>query len=387
MLAFAACLSACGGRAYVYDHDPMDGIRARAETQTEGNVRVSASVLGEDETSALFGVPLYDQGIQPVWIEIENRGPAMMRYAPAGTDRFYFSPLEVAYKNRGPFSDAGRSAMERRFHELSVPRYVDPGETRSGFVFTHASLGAKGFNVDVFGDEDSRHFSFLMRVPGFVPDYANVDFDSLYPPENIVVHDERSIALALRGLDCCSADESGESTLNPVNVVLVGSGEDLLIALLRSGWTEMSAEVSAGEEAHFLFGRKQDAIFRHTTGGSSGEYTLRLWLAPVKLGEDRVWAGAIKQVLTHRWIVPRDDPDVDNARDFLSQNLWYSQALLKIGRVTGPEVVPVENFWANLLETRYFTDGVRNVYWLSGDPVSLLDTESVDWDDATVGTE
>lgn len=374
-------VSACGGRAYVYERDPMVEIRSRAETQSEGTVRVSASVPGEAETERLFGVPLYDQGIQPVWIEIENSGPEMVRYALVGTDRFYFSPLEVAYKNRGPFSEEGRDEMQRNFYSHSMPRYVDPGETRSGFVFTHASLGAKGFNVDVFGDEDTYHFSFLMRVPGFVPDYANVDFESIYDSDEIAMYDEQGIYAALQTLGCCSTDEDDESTRNPINLVLVGEGAELLIALLRSGWTEMSAEGSADADPHFFFGRKQDAIFRYQRKQLNGYYEMRLWLAPMLLDEERVWIGEIKHVLTHRWIVPRDDPDVDEAREFFTQNLWYSQTLLKLGRVSGQEIVPIESIWAdlNLLEADYFTDGYRNVYWLSSEPVSLHELKTADW--------
>ena len=46
--------------------------RDRAETQYKDNVRVTASVLSAEESQSLFDLPLYDQGIQPIWLEIEN---------------------------------------------------------------------------------------------------------------------------------------------------------------------------------------------------------------------------------------------------------------------------------------------------------------------------
>jgi hypothetical protein len=155
LLGVGALCAGCGGHAYVYKPVASIEIQDRAESQSDETVRVSAMVPGREETEAVFGVALYDQGIQPVWLEIENNGPEQVRYALVSTDSNYFSPLEVAYKNRSGFSDEARVEMERRFHRLAMPRYIDPGETRSGFVFTHADTGAKGFNVDLFDSGDS----------------------------------------------------------------------------------------------------------------------------------------------------------------------------------------------------------------------------------------
>ena len=129
---------ACTWRAYIYESVDDVDFRDHSDMQSEGPVRVSASVLGREETEKIFGLSLYDQGIQPVWLEVENKSAVQIRYAPVGTDRFYFSPLEVAYKNRGGYSDEAREEMARRFHRLSMPRYIGAGETRDGFVFTHA---------------------------------------------------------------------------------------------------------------------------------------------------------------------------------------------------------------------------------------------------------
>lgn len=184
----AAFLAGCGGRAYVRDATDLTEIRGRAETQTDGPIRVSAAVPSREETTQIFGIDLYDQGIQPVWLEFENTGTTLARYAMVSTDHAYFSPFEVAYKNRSGYSDEARVEMERHFNELSMPRYLDPDETRSGFVFTHADAGAKGFNVDLFSSGDSFYFNFLLRVPGFVPDYANIDFDSIYSENELTVY-------------------------------------------------------------------------------------------------------------------------------------------------------------------------------------------------------
>jgi hypothetical protein len=380
LIACGLAVSGCGGRAYVYQ--PIDEVnfRSHAEEQSAGLVRVTASVLGREETSDIFGLSLYDQRIQPVWLEIENKGAVQIRYAPVGTDRLYFSPLEVAYKNRGGYSAEARAEMERRFDKLAMPRYIDAGEIREGFVFTHADFGAKAFNVDLFGSGDSLHFTFLMGVPGFVPDYANIDFDSLYAADEIKIVAGEDMYEAVKSLACCITDESDAEGGDPSNIVLIGAGEDLLRALLRSGWIETSVEDSIEEKSQYSYGRPQDAIFRYHSLTGSSFYELRLWLAPLMFGDYRVWTGQVQHFFHSRSIFNRPDPDIDNARSFALQNLLYGQSLKALGWIAGEAIAPVESFWENRINASYFSDGYQVVLWLSGDPVSLVDTAVVDWD-------
>jgi hypothetical protein len=382
VIAFVAVLAGCGGRAYV--HEPLDlaGIRDRAETQIDGPLRVSASVPGREETSRIFGIDLYDQGIQPIWLEIANSGTDRARYAMVSTDHYYFTPFEIAYKNRSGFSDEARAEMERHFNEHTMSRYVDSGETRSGFVFTHADTGAKGFNVDLFSKGGSYYFNFLLRVPGFVPDYANFDPETIYKEDEIAVYPAEGLYDGLKQLPCCSSDETGDEIRAAINVVLVGAGRDLVIALLRSSWLETSEAESADLGENFLFGRKQDAIFRYESFADDSFYELRLWLAPMRSGDDRVWVGQVRHFFTSGNSFRRNDPDVDNARNVAFQHFLYGQSVEQIGWLAGKQVVPVESFWENLIRPSYFTDGHRLVLWLSGEPVSLLDAIALDWDAA-----
>jgi hypothetical protein len=385
IIAGAAFLAGCGGRAYVHEATDLAKIRERAETQTEAPIRVSAAVPGREETTQIFGIDLYDQGIQPIWLEIENSGTVQARYAMVSTDRAYFSPYEVAYKNRGGFSAEARAEMEQYLNELGMPRYLDSGETRSGFVYTHADAGAKGFNVDVFTSGESFHFNFLLRVPGFVPDYANIDFDSIYSEKELTVYYGDALYDAVKQLPCCSLDGEGGERSGMINVVLIGAGKELLQALLRSAWIETSVSESRGLRASFLFGRNQDAIFRYQSSTDDSFYELRLWLAPIMSGSERVWAGQVRHYFTTGRSFNRIDPDVDNARIVAAQHLLYGQAVEQFAWVSGEEVVPVESFWENLIRPSFFTDGGRLVLWLSGEPVSVGDATMLDWDSPTRG--
>lgn len=379
VLAFSSGLAGCGGKAYVYE--PIDSGRflSAAERQSDGPIQVSAAVPGREETERLFGIDLYDQGIQPVWLQVENSADVLARYAPVSTDPEYFAPLEVAYMNRRGYSKESREVMNERFHNLAMPRYIAAGETRSGFVFTHADPGAKGFNVDVFGGGESRNFTFLLRVPGFEPDYARLNLSEMHADEMADL-DEEALHEAIRNLPCCSGDRAGEVTGDPLNLVLIGNGEELLRALLRSGWRETSIEEAKGVPPQFLFGREQDAIFRYETVGGDGFYELRFWKAPFRSAVDDVYVGQARHYF--RWIgsVTRFDADVDNARNFAAQKFLYGQTITGSAWVAGKEVVPAASFWDQLVKTPYFTDGYRVVLWLSADAVSMFEIDMKRWD-------
>ena len=380
VLVLAAGLAACGGRAYVYEPVETGTLLETAETQTKGPIQVTASVPGREETERIFGIDLYDQGIQPVWLQIENAGDRIVRYAPVSTDAEYFAPLEIAYMNRRGYSDEAQEAMNERFHGLAMPRYIHPGETGSGFVFTHADPGAKGFNVDVFGVGQAYSFTFLLRVPGFEPDYARIDMQSLYSDEEIVDYEMDALQEPIRNLPCCSTDKRGEELGEPLNIVLIGQGEELLRALLRSGWRETSVEEAAGLTPQFLYGREQDAIFRYETIGGDGFYELRFWKAPFRSGADDVYVGQARHFYRLIGSVTRLDADVDNARNFAIQKFFYGQAITSIAWTLGEEVVPASSFWDTLIRVSYFTDGYRIVLWLSAEPVSMFDLEIRRWD-------
>ena len=77
----------------------------------------------------------------------------------------------------------------------------------------------------------------------------------------------------------------------------------------------------------------------------------------------------------------RIDPDIDDGRNYFMQNVWYSQSLaqtawLNLGRATS-----IEDARVDFNGSKYFTDGFLILAWLSGEPVSLLETVNLNWDD------
>jgi hypothetical protein len=393
-VALALCLAlgtaSCAARPYRFE--PLDSVdfRSRSQTESAGSLRVTVAVPDAAESKALFGIPIYDRGIQPVWIEVENRGAHRVRFAPVGVDRDYFAPLEVAYMHRSWFSKQGHQDMERRFHEIAMPRQIWPGETGSGFVFTRLSPGTKGFNVDLFSAAGEDHsFTFFVDVPGFRPDHAEVDFAGLYAPDEIRNHDLPGFRAALAELGCCATDLSGTQPGLPINLVLVGEGEDALQALLRAGWYERTRAVKPAviaKEQHWR-GRPPDAVFRLRRFKTGDRNELRVWLAPMRVEGKPVWLCQITHYigrttqLGRALLDPRLDPDLDDTRNYMLQAIWYSQGLERYAWQDTGEPVPITEGRYDFRGVWYFTDGHRVVLWPSGPPVSLLESKNIGWDE------
>jgi len=123
----------------------------RAQVQSDGNFRVTAAVLSAEETEAVFTVPLYRKGIQPIWLEIANHDDKPTWFLPVSVDPDYFAPLEVTYLYHRAFQKEYNSQLDQYFMANDIGLFVAPDTTRSGFVFTNLDLGTKMFNVDLVG--------------------------------------------------------------------------------------------------------------------------------------------------------------------------------------------------------------------------------------------
>jgi hypothetical protein len=107
-------------------------------------------------------------------------------------------------------------------------------------------------------------------------------------------------------------------------------------------------------------------------------------MSPARFQGLPVWIGQIsrdigvrftkKTITTHKI-----DPDVDETREFLLENLAYAQALKKIGYVKGVGSVPQDSPKGNLTGDPWFTDGYRLVLWITSEPTALSDLEALPW--------
>jgi len=393
---FILCLIQTGCAAF--DPQPLSEVpfQERVETQEEKGVRVSTAVLSAEEAEAVFGLPLYKKGIQPVWLEIENNTQYRMWFAPVSVDRNYFAPLEVAYMHYFTFSKTINRRMDQYFHRHAIRSRIEPTGVVSGFVFTNLDLGTKAFNVEVIGEDGRvRTFTFLIPVPGLQVDYREVDWHSLYSAGEIVSLDTpEAFKKALEELPCCTTDSDSTKMADPINVVIIGEGRNVLYALLRSGWDETAAPSSYDPTSHYrwefryqpvkslyLFKRAQDAAFRKSRSNLNERLQLRLWLSPFLFEGKNVWVGQISRIIRrYVWEKFKIESDVDEARTYLFQDLFYAQAILKYGYVKGTGVATLSNPRRSLHDDDYFTDGLRIVIWVSDDPVSISEVQIMPWE-------
>lgn len=392
---FILLLAACSSNPYKHESFGNFQVEQRALTQEQGAIRVRASVPSEEESGKIFGIPIYERGIQPVWLEITNNSPDRARFVLSSVDDNYFSPFEVAYMHKKLFSKQGWMDMENFLFETAMPRQIAAGETVSGFVYTHASDGTKLFNVDVFNassrEAGYEEFTFFIEVPGFVPDHASVDFEGLYDSGRIRDLDDNGLRLALQEFACCTTDREGSGQGQPVNIVLVADGREVLQSLLRAGWSETSYEKDDDylNNSNYLFGRPPDAVFRKKRGKKTDRNELSLWLAPVRNNGQAVWMAQLKHAIGRRYQIDEiffgsaQDPDVDDGRNFILQNLWYSGSLDAAAFTTTGKVVPSDTPVMDFNNNPFFSDGGRVVLWLSGDPVAMQDVQRIDWDETT----
>ncbi|HUU71002.1 MAG TPA: LssY C-terminal domain-containing protein [Burkholderiales bacterium] len=380
-------LAGCATAPFVSSPVEQATFTDRAIEQTQGIVRVAAAVPDADETRSLTGLDLYAKGIQPVWLQVTNLGDTRVRAAIHSVDDEYFSPMEVAWKFRRYFSKQGRADMERWFYENQMPRWIDPGETRSGFVFTHVGKGNKGFNFDVYSSGQSFNFNFFIRMPGFYADYMDVDFERLYEDDEIRVVDLDGLREILAALPCCSADESGNAAGDPINVAVVGTRVAMRRSLLRARWQETAANdpETAVARSHRYRGRPPDGTFQKSRPDGSERKELRLWLSPLQLEQTPVWIGQVSYDMSgatgkKAFKKYHIDPDIDDARMYLLQNFWYSQSLSALGYVGGVPAAKINAPSHNFAGANYFTDGLRVVLFVSEKPIAMDETDILPWE-------
>ena len=347
-------LDGCAGQPYISTDVSTGSVLARKITQEQESIRVSTAVPDAGETAELFGLSLYEKGVQPVWIEVENNSADLLRLSIWSVDSDYYSPLEVAWMNRKGYSGEGQAAMERSLYDAAIDRRIMPGEKSSGFVFTHLKPGTKGFNVDLISDQlRSYNFTFFVPMPGFTPDYMAVDFKRLYDDDEIVELDLDTLRPALEQAEYYASDMSGTLQGLPLNVAIVGTSVALRRALLRADWEETelgSSLVGVAREQHYA-GRPPDTTFIKIRADGTERKVLSLWLTPMRVGQEPVWLGQTVTAVGGSGKVGDNSlvsPDIDTPYIYLMQNFWYSQSLTRIGFVRAGEAVssaaPIESF-------------------------------------------
>jgi hypothetical protein len=385
----------------------------RAVVQQTDDLAVQAAVLDNHESDRFFGVPLAHRGIQPVWLQITNNSPEPYRLRLASIDRNYYPPLEAAYVNHFrvsrrflefgilallffpllillPFKVLGARVANRRMNAFFVGHgigwgLIRPGTELSGFVFTTLDEGTKQFSVRLLGTSCHKDFAFSIPVPGLKVDFHSKRLDVLAHTGEVVECDEGELRKRLEAQPRSTTNRSGSREGDPLNLVVIGDFDTILTGF-GARWDEtetISLESCARTAKAFLrgsryryspvsplyvMGRSQDIALQKARQTINERLHLRLWITPLSFEGKPVWIGQVSRDIGVRFTpktwnltTHKIDPDVDDARDYVADDLMESGRVARVGYVKGVGAAEQSAPRHNLTGDPYFSDGLRAV--------------------------
>lgn len=378
----------------------------RAHESTEGDDRltVTAAVLTNEEAREVFGVDLRSRWIQAVWLEVTNTDDTPYWLLFPSLDPDYYSADEVAYSFNAQLSGRGYRALAAYLRENAYRNPVNPGETRSGYVFVNLDQGAKEIDVQLLSLDRVEEFTFYLKVPGL----RSRTFEDVlgdYSEQDIQDVEEDELRYALTYLPCCTTDAKGNGEGDPLNLIFIGNPDDLIPAFIRRGWRPSedtywsSVWKTIGSflfgsryeyspvSPLYVFGRSQDIALQKARESVNRRNHLRLWLTPLRYKGKAIWIGQISRDIGVRFtlksgtgVTHKIDPDVDETRNAIAQDMLFSQGLEKLGFVQGVGGATPDEPNRNLTGDPYFTDGLRAVLMMDRDQTLMRDVEFFGWD-------
>jgi hypothetical protein len=383
------------------------------EVRQEGDLVVRVSVLGDQESERFFGVPLARRGIQPVWLHISNRGQSPYRLSLASIDRNYFPPLEVAYLNHFhlgrrllgfgllawlflpllillPFKVIGGRISNRRMNAFFVAHGISwglirPGTESAGIVFTCLDEGTKQVSLRLLGAAGTRDFLFALPVPGLKVDYQGKALTDPARTSEAIECDQAELRRRLESMPRSTTNRRGSVEGDPLNLVVVGDFASILYGFgarwdetetitFRSCLRMVNTFVRGRRYRYspvsplYVDGRSQDFALQKARQTINQRLHLRLWLTPLRYQGKPVWIGQVSRDIGVRFTLRtwnltthKIDPNVDDARDYVLDDLLHHGRVAQVGYVAGVGAAPQAKPRRNLTGDSYFTDGLRAI--------------------------
>ncbi|MGB5749589.1 MAG: LssY C-terminal domain-containing protein [Desulfobacterales bacterium] len=379
--------------------------RDRSQSKYDEEVRVTVAVPSAEENKALFSSNLALKEIQPIWVKVENHSDRTYYLISAATDPNYYSPNETSFAVHGGLSQSGQKEMENYFRSMSFRSPILPHTAVSGFIFTNLDEGEKVVQIDLIASQQIKFFTFFVQIPGIRVDYQMVDFDSLYSKKEIVDLNQDELRTALENLPCCTTNEEETDFGDPLNLVIIGDFLDVASTFSRRGWLPAEETYSTAVwktiksflfgkryryspvSSLYAFGRHQDLARQKPRHSIHERNHLRLWYSPMRFAGKPVFVGQISRDIgvrftTKTWppVTHKIDPDIDEARHALIEDLLFSQTLARVGFVKGVGRATPSRPRENLTGDPYFTDGLRAVLILDQGPISMNQITELDWE-------
>lgn len=373
--------------------------QSRSLFSTNDNLRVRASVPDAAETRKFFGVDLYKQGIQPVWLQIENNSNEEVYLFSRGVDPEYFSPLEVSQQFHRLFQNHRNRTLDALFFTNQFQAEISAGAVNSGFIFTHLDLGAKPVTVPFLTTNGLKRSLFTIPVPGLM----SASFESVFKTNGKALA-EKELRIYLASLPATTSSKNHKGAGDPLNIVIIANPREL-DAFFWSGWN-MTENITAGTALRtakslllrkkysyspmsplYVFNRPQDIALQKARHSVKLRNHLRLWQTGAQFNGKAVWIGQISRDIgvrftTKTWNLSthRIDPDVDETRTYLLEDLVLTQGVSRFGFVKYAAASDIQNPQKNLTGDPFFTDGHRAVIELTTEPRDVSEVQFFDWD-------
>ena len=407
IIVTALVLSACSSHPAIESEPPPPGaFREHAQTQQDDHMRATVAVLSNEEAKTELDLDLGSHWIQAVWIEVENHDDVPYWVLMPSLDPNYFAPDEVAYTLRQGLDDQEIYQRMRKLRSLAFRNPIAPRSAVSGFVFVSMDLDQKQVDLQLLSAKRAEEFVFFLPVRGLKATTL-FEVEHVRASEPAVAVDQAGLREALTRLPCCTTNEDGSAQGDPLNLVLIGNPEDLFPAFVRRGWHATEATHSGsirktimsylfGERyvyspvsPLYAFGRPQDIAFQKPRGSIQQRNHLRLWLMPLRFENKEVWVGQISRDIGVKFtskskflVTHVIDPDVDEARNSIVQDLLFSQGLVKVGYVKGAPLASDHDPARNLGDDPYFSDGLRAVMLLDKTNRPVREVQFFVWEHA-----
>ena len=404
-------------RLITVDYRPNPEARSfadRVRSQSKAGLTVETAALSAHESQQFFGVRMARRGIQPVWVRIVNGSDQPHRLDLLSVDPGYYTALEAAYVNHFsvgkrllsfgllgwmflpliplvPFKLLGARAANRRMNDFFKthgyrPGPIQPGGETAGFVFVGIDEGIKNVDLKIVAADGLVDFSFSLEVPGLTLDDGDV---AASPHAKLQELDEAALRGLLESQPRCTTNQLGSREGDPLNLVVVGDRATVL-QCFGARWDEVESitiATSLKTFKAFLFdseyryspvsplyleGHRQELALQKARASINERIHLRLWATAHSFMGKPVWIGQCSRDIGVRYTLKtwnltthKIDPDVDEARDYVIDDLVARGRASQVGYVNGVGAAPPSAPRRNLTGDPYITDGLRAVVVLS----------------------
>ena len=390
-----------------------------AESHKRDDLEVRVAVLDVPASRKFFGVPMARRGIQPVWVHVVNRSDRPYRLQFVALDPNHFSPLEAAALNH---YSGGKRLLSYGllawmflplllavvcFRSSCSPSAAPTGRWMLSFWSTHFACvrfrpagnrpgsssptcrkATRSFSSDCLA-RMVQDFEFTLPVEGLRADYLRREFDTFHAADELTEVDMPGLRryLARRRRPRRTAAGSGRaipSTWSSSAIFPWCSGPlgPAGTKPKSSAWRPAGRPCGPFSPGPNIATRPSAPCFCSAAARTSpcSGFAVRSTNACTcgcgprrsQFRGQRVWIGQISRDIgvrltwrTWNLTTHRIDPDVDEARDYVVEDLMHVGRLEMTGYVDGVGTCDRASPRRNLTGDPYYTDGKRAVIVLS----------------------